>query len=220
MHLLVHICIKSKTKCVDSWHLSLRAHIDLFCGIHTSLLGYTQISFGAYIRLFWDTLACLSRHTQIFLLSINVFSRAQVGLFWGICAFLLGFNRCNTLRDCIKERLCLSQTVSLQYIERLCNDNPHSQERPSLQITATHCNPLQLIATQCNSIKLTASQCNLLQLIATHYKIDEGNTHLHDRLSLQLTATHCNPLQLTATYCNLLQLTATHCNSLQLTTKQ
>jgi len=112
-----------------------------------------------------------------------------------------------------------------------------SQDRNTLQHTATHCNThcntLQHTATHCNNSvwlwilwhegRMTATHCNTLQLNATHCKtlqhtasITSGTEFCGTKVSwVQQTSTHCNTMHHTATHCNILQHTATHCNTLQ-----
>ena len=130
--------------------------------------------------------------------------------------------------------LCTKRpTQTLKFLQYM--KPPYVTHCNPLQHTVAHCNPLQPAATHCKPLQHTATHCNTLQHIAIHANFNGRDVPGHCGVSLQPTATHCNPLQPattrcnplqpavtrcntlqhTATHCNTLQRTATHCNTLQ-----
>jgi len=124
----------------------------------------------------------------------------------------IGLDKNNATHCCNSLQLTATLCNSLQHTATRCNTQQESaamDKTKTLQLSTTHCNPLKPSATLCNTMQesaaRTATLCNSLQHNATHYNTLQEFAILDKTRTLQLTATHCNPLHLTATLCNTLQ---------------
>ena len=211
--------------------------------IHCSTLQHTAAHCNTlqHTATLCNTLQHTAAHCNT--LQHAIFSRRQVLVPLDVCMGWLRWVGASKLQVSFAEyrlfdRALLQKRPTI--LRRLLTKaNPY--EKGAAVLTTIHCNTLQHTATHCTTLHspedvllplgicmreallcyCEALLCSLQHTIFSrrHMLLPLGvcmrEALLHETMTLQHSATHCNTLQQIATHCNTLQHTSTHCNTLQ-----